>query len=124
MAKMLDDADIQYFMRELEHTPVGKRYLNAWQTTRIAPKKIGILVRRRRLGQISPALAEMLMGHWRRLYIAYCNRTTTALEELTEIHSWPPESVVGKSFTEARAAALLKQGFRLTKVTLAPKSAE
>ena len=124
MAKMLDDADTQYFMRELKHTTVGKRYLKAWQTTRTAVLEIGALVKRTRVGALRWSIAAPSIERWRRIYIEYSNRASVGLEELTEIHSWPPELVDGKSFTEARASALLKQGFRLTQVTLAPKSAE
>ncbi len=117
-----EDTDTQYFLRELRHTPVGKRYTNACLMMKISLGRVQLLVDRARLGSISLALATPQVAHWRRIYIEHSNRASAALEKLMEDYCWPPESADGKRFTEARASALLKQGFRLTRITIPPKS--
>ena len=144
-----------FLPQELQHTPIGKRYVAACLRMQIRALEIKILFGKLRLRKVPRDIAEPKIHFCRREYMKYSNLACAALDELTKTYNWPPESDTDKSWPpapdprkvaptfamppkpsetprafvvaeadtlQARMEPLLQQGFRLTKITLPPKS--
>jgi len=149
--------DYKFLPRELQDTPIGKRYESTCAKMLIRALEIKMLFGRLRLKEITRDIAEPQIHFCRREYLKYSNLAHAALDELTKTYNWPAESVADESFSwpaapdphevcptfatppmpsetpqafvvaeagslQARLKPLVRQGFRITKITLPPKS--
>ncbi len=139
-------SDIKFLPRDLQNTETGKRYVRACQIMRMTVMEIRVMFLNLQLKRTTRDLVEPRIHQYRRRYITYSDLASVALDEMTKTFGWPTESATGESFTwppapdpykvdpmpaapipassfEAQASELIRQGFRLTKVCLPPRSA-
>ena len=138
-------SDILFLPRELQHTPLGRRYEGACLMMRITVLELKVMFGYLRNRRTARDLIEPRIHHCRRKYITYSNLASVALDELTRTFGWPAESAADESFTwppapvphkvdptpaapipastfEMQLSELIRQGYRLTKVYLPPES--
>jgi|SRR5271166_5412055 len=85
MSGVVDDPEIKYFMRELQHTPAGEAYRRAWGRMFKAAGNIKRLF-------ASGENDGPLLHFNRRAYAEASREASVALDVLNRLHSWPEEA--------------------------------
>ncbi len=83
---MPPDADLQRFAQGLHKTRSGMRLRLAFHESRIALQQ---LERLRRLGGDHDGRS---IASWRSAYIRACEHASAALDDLFDLHQWPPDN--------------------------------
>jgi hypothetical protein len=99
MIKMTKYSPAKFLPRELQHTPIGKRYVRACLIMRMTALEVKIMFGNLRLRRTTRDLIEPRIHHCRRRYMTYSNLASVALDELAKTYNWPPESAADESFT-------------------------
>ena len=137
-------SDIKLLPPHLQYTVVGKRYLRACLIMRMTVMEIRIMFLNLRLRKTTRNLIETEVRHLRHRYITYSDLASIAVDELSKRYGYPIESAADESFTwlptlmqtqvdptpaapppagsfrETQILELLRQGFKLTSISLPP----
>jgi len=93
-----NDADSDYFLRELKDTTPGKRFYRAWMAMKIHRLEIlrtKIAIRR---GELDSNAGAKLIADNQRSYIRHSTAADEALDELSKVYNWPTDSTADKTF--------------------------
>jgi hypothetical protein len=92
MSRILKDAEMMYFVQELQNTPAGARYRRAWDQAQRALKAVYSI-------NAESTSSEFAKDAVRRLYIARAEEASLALSVLVKLHRWPVEAQAHEQFT-------------------------
>ena len=93
VSKLMKDADMVYFLGELQNTPLGARYRKAWDS------KIELSRTIQKLCRCALSTSQALqLADVRLRYLRACDQASEALGQLTEIYGWPADSKFDRTF--------------------------
>lgn len=88
------DPDMQRFLTDLQDTGPGIRWRRAWFDVQRIVKTIKEIE-----NYSTPHTRQAHLLVLQRRYIQASNEASVALDELTLVHNWPPESAAAANFT-------------------------